>query len=98
MCSTARSIKSVELAKDSLTCPSPPSPNAIPEGALYAFPDISGTGMSSFEFADMLLSKARVAVTPGIAFGDSGEGHVRISFSNSTRLVEKAIERMREVL
>jgi aspartate/methionine/tyrosine aminotransferase len=54
--------------------------------------------MSSIEFADMLLSKARVAVTPGVAFGDSGEGHVRISFANSTQLVEKAIERMREVL
>jgi len=44
------------------------------------------------------LSKARVAVTPGIAFGDSAEGHVRLSFANSTPLIEKAIERMREVL
>jgi aspartate aminotransferase len=69
-----------------------------PEGAFYAFPDISGTGMSSLEFADMLLSKARVAVTPGIAFGDSGEGHVRLSFANSTKLIEKALERMRKVL
>ena len=69
-----------------------------PEGAFYAFPDISATGMSSIESADMLLSKARVAVTPGAAFGDSGEGHVRLSFANSTQLVEKAIERMREVL
>ena len=69
-----------------------------PEGTFYAFPDISATGMSSIEFADMLLSKARVAVTPGIAFGDSGEGHVRISFANSTQLIEKAIKRMRDVL
>jgi aspartate aminotransferase len=69
-----------------------------PEGAFYAFPDVSATGMSSVEFADMLLSKARVAVTPGIAFGDSGEGHIRLSFANSTQLIEKAIERMREVL
>ncbi len=69
-----------------------------PQGAFYAFPDVSATGMSSIEFADMLLSKARVAVTPGIAFGDSGEGHVRLSFANSTPLVEEAIERMREVL
>jgi aspartate aminotransferase len=70
----------------------------LPEGAFYAFPDVSATGMSSVEFADTLLSKARVAVTPGIAFGDSGEGHVRLSFANSTPLIEKAIERMREVL
>ena len=69
-----------------------------PEGAFYAFPNVSATGMSSMEFADMLLSKAKVAVTPGVAFGDSGEGHVRISFANSTQLIEKAIERMREVL
>ncbi len=69
-----------------------------PEGAFYAFPNISATGMSSIEFADMLLSKARVAVTPGIAFGDSGEGHVRLSFANSMPLIQEAIERMREVL
>jgi len=69
-----------------------------PEGTFYAFPDVSATGMSSMEFADMLLSEARVAVTPGVAFGDSGEGHVRISFANSTELIEKAIERMGEVL
>ncbi len=69
-----------------------------PEGAFYAFPNVSATGMSSIEFADMLLSEVKVAVTPGVAFGDSGEGHVRISFANSTQLLEKAIERMREVL
>jgi len=68
-----------------------------PEGAFYAFPDISETGMSSLEFADMLLSKARVAVTPGIAFGNSGEGHVRLSFANSTELIEQAVQRMRDI-
>ena len=70
----------------------------LPEGTFYAFPDISGTGMSSMEFADMLLSEARVAVTPGIAFGQSAEGHVRLSFATSTQLIEAAIERMRAVL
>ncbi len=69
-----------------------------PEGAFYAFPNVSATGMSSIEFADMLLSEVKVAITPGVAFGDSGEGHVRISFANSTQLLEKAIERMRKVL
>lgn len=68
------------------------------EGAFYAFPDISGTGLSSLEFADMLLDKAGVAVTPGMAFGTSGEGHVRLSFANSTELIEKSIERMKGVL
>jgi len=70
----------------------------LPEGTFYAFPDILGTGMSSMEFADMLLSQAKVAVTPGIAFGKSGQGHVRLSFANSTQLIEAAIERMRAVL
>lgn len=68
------------------------------EGAFYAFPDISGTGMSSLDFADMLLEKAGVAVTPGAAFGTSGEGHVRLSFANSTELIERAIERIRRAL
>jgi len=70
----------------------------LPEGTFYAFPDISGTGMSSMEFADMLLSQAKVAVTPGIAFRKSGQGHVRLSFANSTQLIEAAIERMRVAL
>ena len=69
-----------------------------PEGAFYVFPDASQTGMSSMQFAEVLLSKAKVAVTPGEAFGDSGEGHIRLSFANSTKLIEKALERMREVL
>ncbi len=68
------------------------------EGAFYAFPDISQTGLSSLAFADMLLDKAGVAVTPGVAFGTSGEGHVRFSFANSTELIEKALERMQKVL
>ena len=68
------------------------------EGAFYAFADISESGLSSLEFADLLLEKAGVAVTPGMAFGASGEGHVRLSFANSTELIEKSIERMKEVL
>ena len=79
--------------------------NALPgvscapiEGAFYAFPDISQTGLSSLAFADMLLDRAGVAVTPGVAFGTSGEGHVRFSFANSTELIEKALERMQKVL
>jgi len=69
-----------------------------PEGTFYAFPDISGTSLSSMQFADMLLSEAGVAVTPGIAFGESGDGHVRLSFATDTHLLEQAIERMARVL
>ena len=68
------------------------------EGAFYAFPNVSGTGMSSVQFADLLLNKAGIAVTPGAAFGDSGEGHIRLSFANSTALIEKAIVKMQHLL
>jgi len=70
----------------------------LPQGTFYAFPDISDTGMTSMEFTDMLLSRAQVAVTPGIAFGQSGEGHVRLSFATSTHLIERALERMGDML
>ncbi len=69
-----------------------------PEGTYYCFPDISKTNMSSMEFADMLLDRARVAVVPGIAFGDSGEGHVRMAFDNSAPRIQEALERMSDVL
>ena len=68
------------------------------EGAFYAFPNVSGTGMSSVQFADLLLNKAGIAVTPGAAFGDSGEGHNRLSFAHSTALIEKAIVKMQHLL
>lgn len=69
-----------------------------PEGAFYSFPDISGTGMSSMEFTNLLLTEAGVAVTPGIAFGECADGHVRLSFANSTKLIENAIARMNRLL
>lgn len=68
------------------------------EGTYYCFPDILGTNLSSLEFADMLLERARVAVVPGIAFGESGEGHVRMAFDNPTQRIEEALERMGRVL
>jgi aspartate aminotransferase len=71
---------------------------AAPEGAFYAFPDISGTGMTSDEFSSTMLEKARVAMTPGSAFGPAGEGYVRLSFANSNQLLEHTIERLREAL
>jgi aspartate aminotransferase len=69
-----------------------------PEGAFYAFPDIRGTGMSSLEFADFILREAHVAVVPGTAFGDAGEGFVRLSFATSDELLAKAVERIGNVL
>lgn len=65
-----------------------------PEGTYYCFPDISGTGLTSLEFADTLLDNARVAVVPGMAFGESGEGHVRMAFDNPEERIEEALERM----
>jgi len=64
------------------------------EGAFYAFPDIRGTGMNSMEFADKALTDAEVAVVPGNAFGDAGEGFVRMSFATSDEILQKMIDRL----
>jgi aspartate aminotransferase len=68
------------------------------EGAFYAFADIRGTGMTSTQAADLFLREAHVAVTPGVAFGTAGEGHVRLSFATSDDLLEAAAERIGQVL
>lgn len=68
-----------------------------PEGAFYAFPRFD-LGLDSIEVADMLLEKARVAGTPGSAFGAAGEGHVRFSFATSPEVLETAAKRIRDVL
>ncbi len=68
----------------------------MPEGAFYAFPDISKFGMSSEEFCSRLLREKQVAIVPGNAFGDSGEGFARISYAYSIRHIEKALSRMEE--
>jgi len=67
------------------------------EGAFYAFADIRGTGMTSTQAADTFLREAHVAVTPGIAFGAAGEGHVRLSFATSDDLLEAAADRIEQV-
>ena len=68
-----------------------------PEGAFYAFPKFD-LGLNSIQLADMLLEKARVAGTPGSAFGAAGEGHVRFSFATSPEVLETAAKRIREML
>mgnify|MGYP002336259665 CR=1 FL=1 len=68
------------------------------EGAFYAFADIRGTGMSSLEASERFLQEAHVAVVPGVAFGEAGEGHVRISFATSDELLQEAVARIGSVL
>ena len=69
-----------------------------PKGAFYAFPSIKSTGMSSEEFCEKLLYSKRVAVVPGTAFGNSGEGFVRASYCYSTEHIKEALERTSEFL
>lgn len=66
-----------------------------PHGAFYAFPSIKVTGMSSKEFAERLLIEEKVAVVPGAAFGQCGEGHVRCSYATSVANIEEALIRMK---
>lgn len=68
------------------------------DGAFYAFPDIRETGLSSIEFSDLMLRDAHVALVPGVAFGEAGEGYVRLSFATADDLLEKAVARMGDVL
>jgi aspartate aminotransferase len=70
----------------------------MPGGAFYAFPNISGTGMSSREIADRLLQEAGVAVLPGTAFGKYGEGFIRLSFATSQKNIREALDRMERFL
>lgn len=69
-----------------------------PKGAFYAFPSIQSTGMTSDEFCEKLLYAKRVAIVPGTAFGDSGEGFVRASYCYSTDHIKEALERIGEFL
>ena len=67
----------------------------LPQGAFYAFPNISKIDRSSSWIADYLLDEAGVAVLPGTAFGAGGEGYLRLCFANSISNIQKALERMR---
>lgn len=68
---------------------------ATPGGAFYAFPNITGTGLTSRELADMLLNEAGVAVLAGTAFGAFGEGYIRLSYANSIEQIELALARIK---
>jgi len=65
-----------------------------PEGAFYVFPSISETGISSEDFCEQLLYSQKVAVVPGNAFGESGEGFVRCSYAYSIENIKEALDRI----
>jgi len=69
-----------------------------PEGAFYAFPNITGTGLPSQQLADRLLADAGVACLSGASFGQHGEGYLRFSYANSIENIAWALERMAETL
>ena len=69
-----------------------------PFGAFYAFPSIKSTGMTSEEFCEKLLYAKKVAVVPGTAFGDSGEGFIRASYCYSLSHIKEALKRIKEFI
>ena len=66
----------------------------VPKGAFYAFPSVSGTGLSDVEFAERLLKEQKVAVVPGSVFGDGGEEHLRCAYAVSRKDLSEALARM----
>ncbi len=65
-----------------------------PEGTFYAFPSIKASGLSSMDFSKELLKREKVAVVPGTAFGESGEGYIRISYASSIEKLKEALNRI----
>jgi len=73
-------------------------PCVRPKGAFYLFPDFSQVRSSSYEMGMLLLEKAHVSTAAGIVFGQTGEGHLRLSCANSMENLRKALERIEKVL
>jgi len=69
----------------------------LPEGAFYAWVDITGTGISAEELCRMLLEEAGVAAIPGAAFGPAGKDFIRFSFASSMEILQEAVERIQNV-
>jgi len=69
-----------------------------PEGAFYVFPNITSTGMTSMEFASRLLKEYNVAVVPGTAFGQCGEGFIRCSYATSMDRISQAMTKMAQFM
>jgi len=70
----------------------------LPQGAFYALADIRGTGLTSTECAELLITEGGVAVTPGNAFGAAGEGFIRLSYATSDELLQRSLAQMSKVL
>ncbi|HEV8450790.1 MAG TPA: pyridoxal phosphate-dependent aminotransferase [Gaiellales bacterium] len=70
----------------------------VPRGAFYAFPNITDTGLTAKQLADRLLYDVGVAALAGTAFGEYGEGHLRLSYANSMENLQEAVSVMRDVL
>ena len=69
----------------------------MPEGAFYVFMNIKKTGMTSEEFCDFALDSVRLAVVPGDAFGECGEGYVRMSYATSMENLKKAVSLLMKI-
>ncbi|TKH03472.1 pyridoxal phosphate-dependent aminotransferase [Peribacillus simplex] len=70
----------------------------VPKGAFYAFPSFKELGLPSKELATILLREARIACVPGSAFGNHGEGYIRMAYSTSYDKIEQAMDRMQKVI
>jgi aspartate/methionine/tyrosine aminotransferase len=66
-----------------------------PDGSFYVFPDIRGTGMTAQQFADYLIESCQVGVVAGTAFGDRGEGHIRLTYACPDDMLEEGLDRIR---
>lgn len=73
-------------------------PMVKPAGAFYAFPSIAHTGMTSLAFCEAFLKAEKVAVVPGSAFGEGGEGFLRICYASSMENIKEAMDRMERFL
>ena len=69
-----------------------------PDGAFYAWPNITGTGLSSQELAHYLLHEVGIACLPGTAFGPGGEGYLRFSYATSIEVIREAIPLIKQAI
>ena len=69
-----------------------------PEGAFYMFPNVSAYGKSEVQISEILLHEANVVTIPGIYFGNSGKGHIRMAYCRSMEELETAAQNIKSVL
>jgi aspartate/methionine/tyrosine aminotransferase len=69
-----------------------------PDGSFYVFPDIRGTGMTAQQFTDFLIEQHSVGVVAGTAFGDRGEGHVRLTYAAPDEVLDEGLERIKQAV